>query len=73
MMKGEHRRLPMDRQLKEREVMEIRGCGRTKLWQDVRAGLFPAPVYDGPRTKRWFESEVAAHQEALKATRDAKV
>jgi len=37
----------MDRQLKEREVMEIRGCGRTKLWQDVRAGLFPAPVYDG--------------------------
>jgi predicted DNA-binding transcriptional regulator AlpA len=59
----------VDRQLREREVMKIRGCGRTKLWEDVRQGLFPLPIYDGPKSKRWLESEVIAHQQKLKAAR----
>jgi predicted DNA-binding transcriptional regulator AlpA len=62
----------MDEQITEREVCHIRRCGRTKLWQDVKAGRFPAPVYEGPRSKRWFRSEVAAHQAALRAARDSK-
>lgn len=62
----------MDEQLRERDVCKLRKCGRTKLWRDVKEGLFPAPVYEGPRSKRWFMSEIVAHQEALKAARDSR-
>jgi predicted DNA-binding transcriptional regulator AlpA len=60
----------VDEMLTAREVCEVRKCGNTKLWEDVKNGLFPRPVFDGPRSKRWFKSEVAAHQAALKAERD---
>ena len=60
----------IDEMMTEAEVRDLRKCGHTKLWADVRAGLFPKPVFDGPRSKRWFKSEVAAHMAALKAERD---
>jgi predicted DNA-binding transcriptional regulator AlpA len=60
----------MDEMLRERDVCALRKCGRTKLWDDVRKGLFPPPVFDGPRSKRWFRGEITAHQEALKTKRD---
>lgn len=35
------------------QVMQLRGCGRSKLYADVRAGKLPAPERDGPQFVRW--------------------
>lgn len=60
------------RMLREPAVLEAKGGGRSKLWEDVREGRFPKPVKIGARAVAWFEDEVAAYQDRLRATRDAK-
>ncbi len=40
-----------------REAERRTGKGRTQLWRDVRAGLFPAPRQLGPNSIGWTEQE----------------
>lgn len=47
----------LDRLLTEREVRAHVPRGRTTLWRDVRAGVFPAPVRVGRRVY-WRESDL---------------
>ena len=47
----------MDKLLTEKQVTEIVGFKRTKLYQMIKKGEFPAPKKYG-RTNRWFKSDV---------------
>ena len=46
------------RGLRKPQVLEIRGSGHSKLYADIAAGLFPAPIKDG-KASVWLEDEVA--------------
>lgn len=47
-----------ERLMKVREVAQRLTISVRKIWRDVAAGLFPAPIKLGPRTTRWRESEI---------------
>ena len=47
-----------DRLLKLAEVKEIVGMGHTWLYEQIKAGAFPAPVKLSEKASRWRESEV---------------
>jgi prophage regulatory protein len=47
-----------DRALKIREVSEIVTVSARKIWRDVADKKFPPPFKLGPKTTRWWESEV---------------
>ena len=49
-----------DRLLRRPEVERLIGLKRSKLYQMVRAGTFPAPVRLSPRAVAWKEREVLA-------------
>jgi len=51
--------------LNSHEVCALRHCKKTKLYDDVKIGAFPAPVWFGPRKARWAKSWVDAHVGAL--------
>ena len=40
------------------DVIERTGYGRSTIYEMIKAGNFPAPVYLGPRAVAWLESEV---------------
>jgi prophage regulatory protein len=61
-----------ERILRERATLELKGGGRSRLWNDVKAGTFPAPVRIGARAVGWFEDEILAWQQRLRAERDAR-
>lgn len=48
------------RHLKEVHVCQLRSIGRSKLWNDVRAGLFPPPIKISPGCTRWVAADVLA-------------
>ena len=47
----------MDKLLTEKQVTEIVGFKRTKLYQMIKKGDFPSPKKYG-RENRWFESDI---------------
>ena len=47
----------MDKLLTEKQVTEIIGFKRTKLYQMIKKGDFPTPKKYG-RTNRWFQSDI---------------
>lgn len=49
----------MEKLLNLREVLQIMGIGKTKLYEEVHRGIFPAPVKLGI-CSRWVASEVEA-------------
>jgi prophage regulatory protein len=55
-----------NRNIRVREVLDVRGCKTTKHYRDIKAGLYPPPVKDGP-LNIWPEREVAAMNSAIVA------
>jgi prophage regulatory protein len=53
--------------LREREVLDLLGIGRTTLWTWVRAGSFPAPIKLGPAAKGWTEATIKGFLESRPA------
>jgi predicted DNA-binding transcriptional regulator AlpA len=55
-----------------RAVEEMVGLRRTALAAAIERGDVPRPVKtgDGKQTRRWFEDEIIAYQEARAAARD---
>ena len=47
-----------DRLLRVLEVSKICTISVRKIWRDVAAELFPQPIKLGPKTTRWWESDV---------------
>ena len=54
-----------------REVLQLTSRGRTRIYADIQAGAFPAPVKDGA-SSRWVEAEVVAWIAQRIAARDAQ-
>lgn len=54
-----------DRLLRVRECCSRVGISVREWWRKVSAGEVPQPVYVGPRSPRWPESEVTAYIERL--------
>ena len=48
-------------------------CSPSTVERKVKAGLFPEPIYDGPRNKFWIDEELDAHYARLLAERAAKL
>ena len=44
--------------LKIREVVALVTFSARKIWRDVAAKLFPQPIKLGPKTTRWWKSEI---------------
>ena len=47
-----------DRLLSVRQVSERCTISARKIWRDVAARLFPQPIKLGPKTTRWWESDI---------------
>ena len=52
------------------EVLAMVGVGKNKLEDMVAAGDFPAPLWIGPKARRWRRSEILAWIESLSANRE---
>ena len=48
-------------------ILLKRGKGRTSLYEEIRAGLFPHGVWIGPNSKAWPDFEVDQVNAALLA------
>lgn len=59
-----------DTLLRIADVLKLVGFSRSKLWEDVSAGRFPAPIATGERSRRWLASEIAKWQAERIAERD---
>jgi prophage regulatory protein len=55
------------------EVEAVTGIKRSRIYEGIRDGRFPAPVPLGERAVGWVEGEVAAWQDARIAERDAEL
>jgi prophage regulatory protein len=55
-----------------RAVSEIVGCRKTKLYEMVRAGTFPAPCHAG-KSSRWVLGEVENYVLGRIAERNARL
>lgn len=40
------------------QVLYVLAIGKTKFWEGVKSGRFPAPVKLGPRTTAWKVEEI---------------
>ena len=65
----EHR---LRRILRLHEVEALTGRKRSAIYEDIHAGLFPAPVPIGERAVGWLEDELIAWQETCVAARDER-
>ena len=48
----------VDSLLKISEVVALVTFSARKIWRDVAAKLFPQPIKLGPKTTRWWKSEI---------------
>jgi prophage regulatory protein len=56
-----------------RQVEAATGMGRSQLYRNIKAGLFPKQVRIGPGSVAWRSSEIEAWQAAIiAASRDAE-
>ena len=62
----------VDEVIREADLRKHDSLGRTRRWQLIKEGRYPAPIKIGPRRKVWLASEVDAWLEAKKAERDTK-
>ena len=53
------------------EVIRLTARGRSRIYADIQAGAFPAPIKDGA-SSRWVEAEVAQWVQARIADRDVR-
>lgn len=51
---------PLDRILREREVLDVIGISRSQLWNLLKDGRFPARVRLAGRSMGWRQSDVQA-------------
>jgi prophage regulatory protein len=59
--------------LRWRAVCVARGRSRSKLYADIKSGLFPPPVQLGLRAVGWPETDILAEQQARIAERDGLI
>lgn len=50
-----------EQRLKLPQVLILTGKGKTKLYADIKAGVFPEPEREGTRCSRWRAGTVIAH------------
>ncbi|RME59835.1 MAG: AlpA family transcriptional regulator [Caldilineae bacterium] len=50
----------MDRLLRLKSVLDLTGLSRSRVYELIAAGAFPAPVKIGARAVAWRASEIAA-------------
>ena len=63
-----------NRLLSPKEAMACLGIGRTKFYQGVQDGLYPAPVYPlGSKRAKFVEAEILAIQKIAIDERDARL
>ena len=48
----------IERLLKITNIMEIIGCARSKVYELVKAGVLPPPIYITPTMPRWQKKSV---------------
>ena len=48
----------IERLLKITNIMEIIGCARSKVYELVKAGILPPPIYITPTMPRWQQRSV---------------
>jgi len=48
----------IERLLKITNIMEIIGCARSKVYELVKAGILPPPIYITPTMPRWQQKSV---------------
>ena len=48
----------IERLLKITDVMEIIGCARSKVYELVKSGVLPPPIYITPTMPRWQQKAV---------------
>ena len=46
----------IERLLKITNIMEIIGCARSKVYELVKAGILPPPIYITPTMPRWQQT-----------------
>lgn len=51
-----------ERQLSEKQVIQITGLSRSTIRRMEKAGTFPPRRSFGPRRKGWYESDIDAYQ-----------
>lgn len=59
----------MARLLTVHEVAEKVGLSRTNVWNLLKKGEFPSPVYPSERSTRWIESDIDSWIDGLKANK----
>ena len=52
----------IERLLKITNIMEIIGCARSKVYELVKAGILPPPIYITPTMPRWQQKSVKAER-----------
>jgi predicted DNA-binding transcriptional regulator AlpA len=62
----------VQRMLRLRDVLRLRGKSKTMHYDDIRAGRFPPGIKIGPKTVVWPESDIEAEQQALLEARTKK-
>jgi prophage regulatory protein len=60
------------RLIKRPEVERKTGKSCSRIYDDIRAGIFPKPVPIGPQAVAWVESEIDAWIEQRIAARDVR-
>lgn len=50
--------IEVERLLKITNIMEIIGCARSKVYELVKAGVLPPPIYITPTMPRWQPKSV---------------
>jgi prophage regulatory protein len=62
------------RMLRQREVQQLTGLSRSRLFEAVKDGKFPKPfaIIEGGRATGWFLDEVEAFIAERKEARDRK-
>ena len=60
-----------DKLLSVRQVSELCAISERKIWRDVAANLFPQPVKLGPKTTRWWQSEIGCLTRIDSASRNS--
>ena len=49
------------------EICDLRHCGKTKLYELIYQGLWPKPIFLGPKSTVWLRSEVESMLSAVVA------
>lgn len=64
---------PVRRALRQKDVLEALGIGKSQLYDGIVRGIYPGPckVDENGRNSIWWDNEIRAIQDAAIARRDA--